>query len=77
MLLDAVDKPIVVQEAAARLEQAVDRGIAGEDFFAGSEIVEHDRRDREIERSSDTLRPGRIEEVAQNVGQPVGASGEA
>ena len=76
MSVHAVDKPIVVQEATARLEEAMDRGIAGEDFFAAPEIVEHDRRDREVERACNILRPGRIEKVAENVGQPVSASGK-
>ncbi len=77
MSFHAIDKTIVVQKTTARSEQAVDRGIAGEDFFAGSEIVEHDRRDREVERASDILRPGRIEKVAEDVGEPVSASGKA
>src|SRR5438132_11973458 len=70
MPLHAVDKPIIVQKATARPEEAMDRGIAGEDFFAASEIVQNDRRNRQVERASDSLRPGRIEKVAEDVRQP-------
>src|SRR5439155_1068596 len=72
MPLDTVDKPVVVQKATARPEEALDRGIAGEDFFAASEIVQNDRGNDEVERASDSLRPGRIEKVAEDIRQPVG-----
>src|SRR5262249_36632183 len=63
----AIDKPIAVQEKTTRREKTIDRGIAREDFFAVSKIVEDYRRDRQIEWPSDLLRPSRIHQVGKDV----------
>src|SRR6516225_6671559 len=53
MLDHAFDQAIAVQEIATGSEETMDRRIACEDLFLTSEIVDDDRRDRQIERSSD------------------------
>src|SRR6516164_10558424 len=55
MTFQPVDKPIAVQEIAAGSEKTMDCRIAREDLFAASQIVEDDRRDRQVERPSDML----------------------
>ena len=63
----AIGKPIAVQEKTSWREKTIDRGIAPEDIFAASEIVEDYRRDRQIEWPSDLLRPSRIHQVGKDV----------
>src|SRR5215467_7617112 len=67
MAVYAIGKPIAVQEKTTRREKTIDRGIACEDFFAVSEIMEGYRRDRQIEWPPDLLRPSRIHQVGKNV----------
>src|SRR6516165_9700634 len=76
MPVHAVDKGIAVQEIATGSEQTMDRGIACEDLFLASEIVEDDRRDRQIERSSDMLRPRRVHQICTDIRKPVGVTGK-
>jgi hypothetical protein len=57
MLFHASDKPVVVQKAPARLEETINCRVAREDLFAPTEVMEDDRGYRELERSSDLLRP--------------------
>src|SRR6516162_6062192 len=63
MTFQPVDKPIAVQEIAAGSEKTMDCRIAREDLFAASQIVEDDRRDRQVERPSDMLRPRGVHQV--------------
>src|SRR5271166_1628075 len=72
MPVHAVDKPIAIQEIAAGSEKTMNRGIAREDLFGASEIVEDDRRDRQVERPSDMLRPRRVHQVCKDIRKPVG-----
>src|SRR6185295_2721642 len=54
---------IVVEEAAAGLQEPVHRLVAGGHRGEIFEIVDGDARDHEIERPADLLRPGWIEQV--------------
>src|SRR6516162_4160572 len=76
MPVHAVDKAIAVQEMATGSEETMDRGIACKDLFLASEIVEDDRRDRQIERSSDMLRPPRVQQIGKDIREPVGVAGK-
>jgi len=76
MLVHAFDKAIAVQEIATGSEETMDRRIACEDLFLTSEIVEDDRRDRQIERSSDMLRPRRVHQICKDIREPVGVAGK-
>ena len=69
-----VDKPVAVQEMTARSEQTMDRGIALEDLFPASQIVEYDRGDRQIEWPADMPWPCRIHQVCQDVRNPIGVA---
>src|SRR6516165_11731616 len=76
MPVHAVDKSIAVQETAARSEKTTDRGIARKDLFAASEIMEDYCRDRQIERSSNMLRPCRVHQICKDIREPVGVDGK-
>src|SRR5207302_7565254 len=62
---DAVEM-IVVQEAAAGLEEPAHRLIAGGDRGHVVEIMDCDARHREIEGSTDGLLPRRFTQIAQH-----------
>src|SRR5690242_9689855 len=55
--LHALDEAVAIQKAAARFEETVDRAIAGVDLFGVAQIVDRNRRHREIEGTADLLRP--------------------
>jgi hypothetical protein len=57
MGLHPLDITIAVRKIAAGPQKIVDRPIAGEDLFRVPQIVEGDRRDREVERTADSLGP--------------------
>src|SRR5258705_6384066 len=58
---------IVVEEAAARLQEPMYSLVAGRDGRKVLEIVDRDPGDHEIERPADLLRPRRIEQVALHI----------
>ena len=57
MRLDAFDKAVAVQKAAAGPKEVVDCTVTGEDLFAVCQVMEGDGGDREVERAADQLRP--------------------
>ena len=72
MALDAVEEQIVVEEPPARLEQIVDRAVAGEDFRVVAQIVQHDCRHRQIKRPADGAGPAGIGQIAHDDAQLAG-----
>src|SRR5262245_36566536 len=63
---DAVEM-VVVEKNAARLEQRIDRLIAGSDCREIVQIVNGNTGDGEIERPADGVGPGRIAQVAKRI----------
>ena len=54
---DAADEAVAVEEPTAGFEEIVDRAVARIELFRIPEIVQRDRRDREVKGAADLLRP--------------------
>jgi hypothetical protein len=76
MRLHALDEPVAIQKTAAGLEEIVDRAVARVDFSPISQIVQRNSGDREVEGSADLLRPGGVDEVANDITKLVGTLGK-